>query len=88
MAAKAVVDVNRRFRTASLKQRCMLPREMPYLATVLLVKTKSRMLEVLAFDEYWRFDTSDFFWGIKRASLYSPKESRSIKTAIDLFIEN
>jgi hypothetical protein len=43
-------------------------------------------LEPLAFDEYCRFDTSAFFWGIKRASLYSPKESRSIKTAI--FIES
>jgi len=42
-------------------------------------------LEPLAFDEYCRFDTSDFGWRIKQASLYTPKESRSIKTAI--FIE-
>jgi hypothetical protein len=42
---------------------------------------KSRTLEPLAFDEYCRFVTSAF-WGIKQASLYSPKESRSIKTAI------
>jgi hypothetical protein len=40
------------------------------------------MLELLAFDEYCRLDTSAFFWRMKRASLYTPKESRSIKTAI------
>jgi hypothetical protein len=28
---------------------------------------KSRTLELLAFDEYCRFDTSAFFWEIKRA---------------------
>jgi hypothetical protein len=47
---------------------------------------KSRTLELLAFDEYCRFDTSAFFYRIKRASLYPLKESRSIKTAI--FIES
>jgi hypothetical protein len=47
------------------------------------------MLEPLAFDGYCRFDTSAFFFSIKRASLYNlstVKESRSIKTAI--FIES
>jgi hypothetical protein len=43
---------------------------------------KSRTLELLAFDEYCRFDTSAFFWEIKRGSLYFPKERRSIETAI------
>jgi hypothetical protein len=55
-------------------------------ATVLLAAAKSRTLELLAFYEYCRFDTSAFFWYIKRGSLYIPKESRSIKTAI--FIES
>jgi hypothetical protein len=41
---------------------------------------------VLAFDEYRRFYTSAFFMRIKRALLYTHKESRSIKTAI--FIES
>ena len=58
----------------------------PSRCTVLLAATKSRTLELLAFDEYCRFDTSAFFRNIKRASLYVPKESRSIKTAI--FIES
>ena len=52
----------------------------------LTVYPPSRTLELLAFDEYCRFDTSAFFRRIKRASLYTPKESRSIKTAI--FIES
>ena len=52
----------------------------------LTVYPSSRTLEHLAFDEYCRFDTSAFFLNIKRASLYMPKESRSIKTAI--FIES
>ena len=47
--------------------------------TVPMTKKKSRMLEPLAFDEYCRFDTSAFFMRIKRASLYTHKESRSIK---------
>jgi hypothetical protein len=54
--------------------------------TVLLVVTKSHTLKLLAFDEYCRFDTSAFFWRIKRSSLYTPKETKSIKTAI--FIES
>jgi hypothetical protein len=54
--------------------------------TVPLARRKSWMLELLAFDEYCRFDTSSFFWDIKRALHYCPKESRSIKTAI--FIES
>ena len=55
-------------------------------STVFLATAKSRILELLAFDEYCRFDTSALFRHIKRASLYMPKESRSIKTAI--FIES
>ena len=47
--------------------------------TVFLVAAQSRMLELLAFDEYCRFDTSAFFMRIKRASLYTHKESRSMK---------
>jgi hypothetical protein len=47
---------------------------------------KSRTLELLAFDEYCRFDTSASFWGIKRGSLYSPKESRSINIHRKLYI--
>ena len=54
-------------------------------STVFLALGKSRMLEVLAFDGYCRFDTSAFFYPIKRASLCPLKESRSIKTVI--FIE-
>jgi hypothetical protein len=34
----------------------------------LTVYPPSRTLELLAFDEYCRFDTSAFFWRIKRAS--------------------
>ena len=45
-------------------------------STVFLVVEKSRMLQLLAFDEYCRFDTS----------LYPPKSSRSIKSG--LFIES
>ena len=52
----------------------------------LTVYPPSRTLEPVAFDEYCRFDTSAFLWGIKRGSIYSPKESRSVKTAI--FIES
>ena len=40
-------------------------------------------LELLAFDEYCRFDTSAFVMRIKR-SLYTHNESRSIKTAISI----
>jgi len=47
----------------------------------LTVYPPSWTLELLAFDEYCRFDTSAFFLNIKRASLYIEKESRSIKTA-------
>ena len=51
------------------------------LCTVFLAKNKSCKLEPLAFYEYCRFDTSAFFiriLRIKRASLYTHKESRSI----------
>jgi hypothetical protein len=54
--------------------------------TVFLATAKSRTLELLAFDEYSRFDTSAFAGDIKRGSLYIPCESRSIKTAV--FIES
>ena len=54
--------------------------------TVFLIMEKLRTLQLLAFDEYCRFDTSAFFRRIIRASPYTPKESRSIKTAI--FIES
>ena len=40
----------------------------------LTVYPPSRTFELLAFDEYYRFDTSAFFGYIKRASLYLPKE--------------
>jgi hypothetical protein len=43
---------------------------------------KSRTLELLAFDEYCRFDTSAFVEYIKRGSLFVLNESISIKTAI------
>jgi hypothetical protein len=46
------------------------------------------MLEPLAFDEYCRFDTSAFFMRTERGSPYTHKESRSIETAVDLFIES
>ena len=55
-------------------------------ATVFLAAAKSWTLELLAFDEYCCFDNSDFFLRIERGSLYTEKESRSIKTAI--FIES
>ena len=58
----------------------------PLYSTVFLVAAKSRTLKPLAFAEYCRFDISAFFWYLKRALLYIPKESRSIKTAI--FIES
>jgi hypothetical protein len=48
----------------------------------LTVHPPSRTLELLAFYEYCRFDTSALFGGIKRASLYSPKDGISINTAI------
>ena len=57
-----------------------------HIHTIPMTGRKSRMLEPLAFDEYCSFDTSVFFRRIKQSSLYSPKESRSIKTAI--FIES
>ena len=50
----------------------------------LTVYPPSRTLELLAFDEYCRFDNSAFFMRIKRGSLYTHKESRSIKTAISI----
>jgi hypothetical protein len=43
-------------------------------------------LELLAFDEYCRFDISALFWEIKLGSLYPPEESRNNKTAV--FIES
>jgi hypothetical protein len=52
----------------------------------LTVYPPSRTLEVLAFDEYCRFDTSSFASAIKRASLYRTCERSGIKTAI--FIES
>jgi hypothetical protein len=58
------------------------PRLDRFQGTVHFAARKSRTLEPLAFDEYCRFNTSAFFWEIKRGSLYFPKESRSIKTAI------
>jgi hypothetical protein len=39
----------------------------------LTVYPPSRTLELFAFYVYCRFDTSAFFWDIKRASLYIPK---------------
>ena len=45
------------------------------LHTVFLVARKSRVLELLAFDEYCRFDTPAFFWGIKRGSVREGKLS-------------
>jgi hypothetical protein len=53
--------------------------------TVPMTKRKSHTLELLAFDEYCRFDTSACASAIKRGSLYRTCASRSIKTAI--FIE-
>jgi hypothetical protein len=55
-------------------------------STVFLAAAKSRMLELLAFDEYYRFDTSACASAIKRGSLYRTRASRSIKTAV--FIES
>ena len=52
----------------------------------LTVYPPSRTLEVLAFDEYCRFDTSAFFYSIKRASLYTVNERIRIKTT--LFVES
>ena len=46
----------------------------------------SRTFQLLAFDEYCRFDTSAFFWYTKRGSLYTHRQSRHIKTAV--FIES
>ena len=50
--------------------------------TVPMTDKKSRALELLAFDEYCRFDTSALFLRIKLASLYTKKESRSIKYSL------
>jgi hypothetical protein len=47
----------------------------------LTVYPPSRTLEPLAFNEYCRFETSAFFMRIKRASLYTYKESGSIKSS-------
>ena len=58
----------------------------PYSSTVFLAARKSRTLEPLAFDKKSTFDFFAFFMRTKRASLYTHKESRSIKTA--LFIES
>ena len=41
--------------------------------TVFLATGESWILELLAFDEYCRFDTSAFFMHIKRTSLYTHK---------------
>jgi hypothetical protein len=49
---------------------------------------KSRTFELLAFDEYCRFDTFACKRKIKRASLDFAVASRSIKTAVDLFTES
>jgi hypothetical protein len=43
---------------------------------------KSRMLGLLAFDEYCRFDISAFFMRIERGSLYTHKESTTIKRGL------
>jgi hypothetical protein len=48
----------------------------------LTVYPPSRTLEPLSFDKYCRFDTFAFFCKIKQTSIYLPKESRSIQTAI------
>jgi hypothetical protein len=53
-------------------------------STVYLVIKKLRMLEFLAFDEYCRFDTSALLSSLQRASIYTLKERRSIKTAISI----
>ena len=71
----ARVSVN--FRKSSHVSPCMA-RAQRALAC-LTVYPPSRTLELLAFDDYCRFDTSAFFLHIKRASLYMQKESRSIK---------
>jgi hypothetical protein len=56
------------------------------LHTVFLVARKSRVLELLAFDEYCRFDNPALFYKINQASRYLLQESRSIKKAI--FVES
>ena len=56
-------------------------------ATVFLVASKSRTLEVLAFDEYFIFDISAFKTSINRGSLYTAFEIRSIHIKSELFIE-
>jgi hypothetical protein len=52
----------------------------------LTVYPPSRTLELLAFDEYCRFDTTSCASGIKRGSLYRTCERRSLKT--EVFIES
>ena len=47
---------------------CMMRRRIPAGRTVPMTGRKSRTLELLAFDEYCRFDTSAFFLHIKRGS--------------------
>jgi len=46
------------------------------------------MLKPLAFDKNPLLIFFAFFMRIKLSSLYTHKESRSIKTALDLFIES
>ena len=64
---------------------CMIHRRNPGRTYCTYDQEKTRKLKLLAFDEYCRFDISAFFMRIKRASLYTHKESRNIKTAV--FIE-
>ena len=64
----------------------MMHRRIPGRTYCTYDREKTRTLKLLAFDEYCRFDTSAFFMRIKRASLYTHKESRIVKTAV--FIES
>jgi hypothetical protein len=52
----------------------------------LTVYPPSRTFQLLAFDEYCRFDTSACKRGINRGSLYTAFASRNIKMAV--FIES
>jgi hypothetical protein len=68
-----------------------VPSILPSHRTVFLFAAKSRTLEPLALDEYCRFDTSALFIRIKQGSPFyrgTQKESTSIKTAVDMFIES
>jgi hypothetical protein len=57
--ANLVVDIE--FSPKSQFSRYHFFFECLYIATVLLAARKSRTLELLAFDEYCRFDNSAFF---------------------------